>query len=248
MARHIPRVFYPQPLQGQQQILLDGSVAHHLLRVLRMQPGMPLILFDGQGGEYSAHIQAADKHSLNVDIDQHHAIERESSLRITLLQGVARGERMDYSIGKAVELGVTDIQPLMLERSQGLDNKRLARKQAHWQAIAQSAAEQSGRTMVPEVAEARRLEEWQAQGAHFDLKLVLHPGTEPALATADQAVSVALLVGPEGGLTESEVEIAVATGFKPLSLGPRILRTETAGIAALSILQARWGDLLSPLD
>ncbi len=245
MARHIPRVFWDQPLQTGTQLMIEGSVAHHLLRVLRTQIGMPLIVFDGLGGEYAAQVIATERQAITVRVDEKHSINRESSLQITLLQGVARGERMDYSIGKAVELGVTHIQPLMLARSQGLDTKRLVRKQQHWQAIAQSAAEQSGRTVVPSVASVDRLDHWLRLGKSYDLKLVLHPGSEQPLSNADRPGSIALLVGPEGGLSEAEVAMASESGFLPLSLGPRILRTETAGMAALAVLQAYWGDFLN---
>ena len=159
MARHIPRVYCPQPLLGQALVTLTEATAHHLLRVLRIKAGMSLILFDGSGGEHNAIVQNCDKHQLTVELGDFVAAQKESPLRLRLLQGVARGEHMDYAIAKAVELGVAHIQPLMLERSQGMDAKRLAKKQQHWQAIVQSASEQCGRTILPSLGEVLALQQ-----------------------------------------------------------------------------------------
>lgn len=246
MARHIPRVYVSQALQPGATLQLEDGAAHHLLRVLRIQPNAPLVLFNGEGGEYTARVITASRQSLEVAIDQHQQADRESSLQLTLLQGIARGDHMDYCISKAVELGVTQIQPLRLARSQGMPVDRLAKKQAHWQAIAQSAAEQSGRTLLPQVAGATTLPSWLQASQHFDIRLLLHPGTSESLRQLPQARTIALLVGPEGGLDQAEVDMAVAAGFTTVSLGPRILRTETAAIAALTLLQAQCGDLLKP--
>lgn len=244
MARHVPRVFLPQAIAAGEQISIEGDAAHHLLRVLRVKPGASLVLFNGQGGEYRASISAVERHALQVDVSEFVDISRESVLRVTLLQGIARKEHMDYAIAKAVELGVNAIQPLQLDRSQGMDEYRLAKKQAHWQAMAQSAAEQSGRTHVPEVSEACRFEAWLNSEQHYDLCLILHPDETQALSDIARPASVALLVGPEGGLTDEEVALARANGFLPLALGPRILRTETAAMTAVGLVQARWGDLI----
>lgn len=226
-------------------IKLEGSSVHHLLRVMRIKPGAPLILFDGRGGEYEARVETIARHSASVQILSHHAVERESPLQITLLQGVARGDRMDFSIGKAVELGVSRIQPLLLDHSQGMDAQRLGRKLEHWRAVAQSAAEQCGRTRLPPLLEPLSLDAWLAAADGHDLKLALHPGAGCAMHRLPAPESLALLIGPEGGLSEQEVETVQAAGFQLLGLGPRILRTETAAIAAIGLCQAQWGDLHS---
>ncbi|MDX1497187.1 MAG: 16S rRNA (uracil(1498)-N(3))-methyltransferase, partial [Salinisphaeraceae bacterium] len=170
--------------------------------------------------------------------------QRESPLQITLLQAVVRAERMDLSIGKAVELGVYAIQPLMLTRSQGMKTTQLQRKEKHWQAVAQSAAEQSGRTIRPDVYSTCSLTDWLAKQSAYDLKLLLHPGLDRAKPDVEATPrSLALLIGPEGGLSDEEVSLAQSAGFQGLTLGPRILRTETAAMAAITACQLQWGDL-----
>lgn len=245
MARHIPRVYCEQALSGQAAVTLTDSTAHHLLRVLRIKPGASLILFDGRGGEYAAQVLRCDKQQLTAEITAFDNSQRESHLRLRLLQAVARGEHMDYSIAKAVELGVSHIQPLMLQHSQGMDSKRLLKKQRHWQGIVQSAAEQCGRTILPALGEVCDLQTGLDLAKNDDLKFVLHPGETITLDAQVRPQSLTVLIGPEGGLSDEEVTIAVKAGFKTLSLGPRILRTETAALTALSIVQARWGDLLT---
>lgn len=242
-ARHIPRVYCAPPLQDGGIVSLDSAAAHHLTRVLRLRVGDALVAFDGSGGEYPARIHGSDKRETSILLGEKQSVERESPLRITLLQGVARGERMDLSIGKAVELGVAEIQPLMLARSQGMKTAQLQRKQRHWQSVAQSAAEQSGRTRLPAVLETCGLADWLGRDQAYDKRLVLHPGLAAGTAHSDRPpAALALLIGPEGGLTDEEVEAVKAAGFTGLSLGPRILRTETAAMAAITLCQSLWGD------
>lgn len=243
-ARHIPRVYCAPPLAANTITRLDDGAAHHLSRVLRLQVGDSLVAFDGQGGEYPARIHSSTKREVCIELGEQQQVERESSLRITLLQGVARGERMDLSIGKAVELGVTEIQPLMLARSQGMKTTQLQRKQRHWQSVARSAAEQSGRTQLPSVLDSCGLGDWLGKDKSCARRLVLHPGMDNSLNKKKKSPgSVALLIGPEGGLTDAEVAQVAAAGFTGLSLGPRILRTETAAMAAITLCQSLWGDM-----
>lgn len=243
MARHIPRLYCEQPLAPNLRIELTESQTHHLQRVLRIKPGAALILFDGSEFEYPAEAEHVDRHQVVVRTAEPNQTRRESPLPIRLLQAIIRNERMDLCIGKAVELGVAQIQPLMLERSQGMDKQRLARKQQHWRGLVQSATEQCGRTRLPAVADACQLSEVLTPADTGELRLILHPRLPARSLPRLAPTSVSLLVGPEGGLTETELHMAEAAGYTGLSLGPRILRTETATIAALTLLQARWGDL-----
>lgn len=246
MSRHVPRIFINQALQTGLDITLEDRQAHHLLNVLRVRNGDAVCLFNGQGGEYPSRVIDTQRHAVTINIGNHSAAGRESPLAITLGQGIARGERMDFAIQKAVELGVACIQPLHTEKSQRLPPDRLSRKLEHWRSVACSAAEQSGRTRVPTVQEPSSLVEWLEQCRNdesCERKLVLDPasGTRPGSLPAAQRAC--LLIGPEAGLAESELESAGKCGFQAISLGPRILRTETAGVTAIAALQALWGDL-----
>lgn len=241
----IPRTYLPIPLTTGATVILDENAANHLIRVLRLKPGAPLILFNGQGGEYRAVLQTADKKGGTAVIGEHLAHDAESPLHITLAQGISRGERMDYTLQKAVELGVTRIVPLITERCEvRLEGERLHKRLQHWQAVAASACEQCGRNRVPPVAQARSLDDWLEQ-SHDGLRLVLDP---LAAQTLTQLIKpedrrITLLIGPEGGLSDAEIERARQVGFAGIRLGPRILRTETAAVTALSALQVLWGDL-----
>lgn len=240
----IPRIYTDQPLGASRDMTLEGSAANHVARVLRLKPGAALILFDGRGGEYPATLTGADKRSIQVRLDAQLAREVESPLEITLAQGISRGERMDYAIQKAVELGVSHIVPVITERTQvTLKGERLEKKLGHWQGIAISACEQCGRNRVPEVAPPVTLANWLPSGAN-GLSLVLDPlATQGLPALARPGGPVNLLIGPEGGLTDAEIAQACAVGFSGVRLGPRILRTETAAMATLSAIQLLWGDL-----
>lgn len=241
----IPRIHTPQRLASQAGVTLDEEAAHHVGRVLRLGPGDPLVLFDGRGGEYSARISHADRKTVRAQVEEYRDVERESPLRITLYQGISRGKRMNYTLQKAVELGVYSIVPVETARSvTGLQDQGQKASQ-RWQRIVRSAAEQSGRTRIPAVEEilpfTRILD--LPSGSHA-LVMTQYAETGPeALDSAPEDLRV--LIGPEGGLTDHEVKLARKAGYRGLRMGPRTLRTETAGVVILSILQNRWGDLES---
>lgn len=239
----IPRVFHASALATGTRIGLEAAAANHIARVLRLRCGAPIVLFDGSGGEYLATIVSADKRTVDVQVENFVPRDVESPLDITLVQGISRGERMDYTIQKAVELGVNRIVPVVTERSVvKLSGERAAKKIGHWQGVAISACEQSGRNRVPEIEEIRSLSEWL--GASFNgTALFLDPRAEGGLGGLGPKTRVALLVGPEGGLSDAEERNAYSSGYVGLRLGPRVLRTETAGLAAVAVLQALWGDL-----
>jgi 16S rRNA (uracil1498-N3)-methyltransferase len=238
------RIYQPGPYEKGHSIELSATASQHVGVVLRMQPGEPLILFCGDNREFSATITTLHKKKVVVTINAVHDVNRESPRAIHLAQALSKGERMEFVIQKAVELGVASITPLFTSHCVvRLDAERLSKKQAQWQAIAIAACEQSGRNQLPVIHKACSLEIYLQQ-CQAPTKLVLHPATikswrEHAFNTGD----IALLIGPEGGLSDEEVSLAKGSQFQPLCLGPRILRTETAAIAALSVIQAISGDL-----
>lgn len=202
-----------------------------------------MVLFDGRGGEYLAHIQRIERERVVAELASWQEVERESPLAVTLVQALQAGEKMDFTIQKAVELGVRDIVPVESRRSVlRLSGERAAKRVAHWQGVAASACEQCGRNQVPLVAPLERLDQWLARPANGALRLMLAPDADQALADLPPASAVQLLIGAEGGLDPQEVLAARQAGFRPVRMGPRVLRTETAGLAALAILQALWGD------
>lgn len=245
----LTRVFTDQPLAGRESIRLTDDAANHVARVLRLGVGDAVVLFDGRGGEYAATIAQVDKRSVDVSVGIHDPVERESPLRVTLLQGMARGERMDLIIQKATELGVTAIRPLRALRSSvKLDAAQAPRKLEHWQAVATSACEQSGRNRVPTLLPPLTVAEaCAADDAGLRLMLAID-GARPLSAllreadAATLACGITLLVGPEGGLDDAEEASARRAGFASTLLGPRVLRTETAPLAALAALQTLAGD------
>ncbi len=239
---HIPRLYWPEQLEVGQQLEIAGDRAHHLLRVLKRREGDPVILFGPPDYESVGQICSAGKQQLLVLVQQVQRVRRESPLHCVLVQGLSRGDRMDYSVQKAVELGVFAIQPVLTQRSGvQLGGDRLARKQAHWQAIALSAAEQSGRTCVPQVRPCLRLDQFLSEQSSPGF--VLAPDGPDDWGTAPPVnEEINLLVGPEGGLSADELDLAQRCGLRPLRLGPRILRTETAGAVALTAMQCHWGD------
>jgi 16S rRNA (uracil1498-N3)-methyltransferase len=242
----VPRIHLPQSLAPGARLPLDETASGHLLRVLRLKPGAPLIVFNGDGGEYEATLTAVEDRAAVVTLGRFYNTRRESPLAITLAQGISRGERMDYTLQKSVELGVARIVPLETEFSQvKLDGARLERRRQHWAGVIASAGEQCGRTRLPELAAVMPLGRWLDSGADSGLCLVLDPAGDAALSqlSAPPDGRITLLVGPEGGLSDQEVASARRAGYRGLRLGPRILRTETAGIAALAALQTLWGDL-----
>ncbi|MCL6268443.1 16S rRNA (uracil(1498)-N(3))-methyltransferase [Sansalvadorimonas sp. 2012CJ34-2] len=237
-----PRIYAPVQLQEYQPVDLPESAANHVGRVLRMKPSDPLILFNGEGGCWQARINAVSKKQVQVVPLEFMPIDKESPLTISLGQTLSRGERMDYAIQKAVEAGVTEITPLFTERCEvKLNSERADKRLRHWQQIIISACEQCGRNIVPVIHSPVPVSEWVAN-RNTDLKFVLHHRTKQALTGYDSPKTVSLLIGPEGGLTADEISTAEGQGFNPLVLGPRVLRTETAPVAAISLMQYLWGD------
>lgn len=248
----LTRVFVDAALGTDALLPLPDGPAQHLARVLRLAAGDPVILFNGRGGEYSATIETVKRDAVAVRIGAHQPIERESPLATTLLQGIARGEKMDQILQKATELGVTRVVPVTTARSTVRLNAETApRKREHWQGVVVGACEQSGRNRVPALDEPATLAAAVA-AADAQLKLVLAPeeGAESlqsllAAGTSPPA-SICLLVGPEGGLDPEEIQVARRAGFRTCRVGPRVLRTETAALAVLSALQFALGDLADP--
>jgi 16S rRNA (uracil1498-N3)-methyltransferase len=239
------RIHVDQPLAIASELNLPPQAAEHVVRVLRMNPGEPLTVFNGDGNDYAAVIVAVGKREVMLRIEQVRPLANESPLQLTLAQGVARGEKMDLIVQKATELGVVRIVPLLTERSEvKLDAARAEKRLMHWRAVAASACEQSGRARLPEIAAALPLSTWLTSLTGDDaLRLALLP--EAARSSRELRFNGAgglLVVGPEGGLGEREISALTAAGFDGLRLGPRILRTETAGLAALAALQALHGD------
>lgn len=239
------RVHVPSPLQTGTRMLLEGSAASHIARVLRLKAGDPLTLFDGSGGEYSARIEELGKDAVTVSVLEQHAIERESPLPLTLAQGVSRGERMDWIIQKATELGAWRIVPLLTERSVvRLDPRQAERKIQHWRAVSVAACEQCGRNRIPDLTSPLELHEFLGHLEPGATHLLLSPaGSLRIEDLRGVGTGITVLIGPEGGLAESEETTALAAGFKPVRLGPRVMRTETAAVAALTVIQREFGDL-----
>ncbi len=237
------RIFSEQRLQSGASVTLDGDAAGHVLRVLRLRTGDKLVVFDGSGTDYDGEVTGLGRDEVAVRIGAGRAVANESPLVITLLQGVCRGPRMDTVIQKATELGVSAIQPVLAARSVvRLDETRAGRKQEHWRRVAIAAAEQSGRSRIPDVAEPLNVEDAVPRTEQTATRLLLDPGGARIREAAPLASPLVLLVGPEGGLTEAERRLAEDFGFTAICLGPRILRAETAPLAALSVLQFLAGD------
>jgi 16S rRNA (uracil1498-N3)-methyltransferase len=239
------RIHVPGPIEAGRECTLGASQSHHLSSVLRLKPGDALVLFDGAGAEYAATVLRAGRRGVTVAVRERRTVSRESPLAMTLAQAVSSGERMDYTIQKAVELGVVAIQPLAASRSVvRLSAERAGRRAAHWRAVAIAACEQCGRNHVPSVGAVVPFDRWLAQlPADGARRLLLTPRADTRLRDLERPrQSVILLSGPEGGYTHEEEAAARRGGFVPVSLGPRVLRTETAAVAALAALQALWGD------
>ncbi|KQY49655.1 16S rRNA (uracil(1498)-N(3))-methyltransferase [Lysobacter sp. Root494] len=242
----LTRVYVEAALSPGAELPLPEGAALHLSRVLRLAIGDECVLFNGDGHDHAARIVALDKRGVRVAIESSRVVDNESPLRITLLQGVARGEKMDLILQKATELGVTSITPLWSQRSEvKLEGERMVKRLAHWRGVVASACEQCGRARVPEIASpvvlAAALEAMPAGG----LRLILDPEGELAMGAMSPAAGehVTLAVGPEGGWSSVDRKQLRNAGFRGVRLGPRILRTETAGLAAIAALQARFGDL-----
>jgi 16S rRNA (uracil1498-N3)-methyltransferase len=242
----LTRVYVDGPLAAGTQITLSGNAASHVTRVLRLRPGQPLTLFNGRGGEHVASVDQAHGGEVTVSVTEHAAIERESPFPLTLAQGISRGERMDLVVQKATELGVTRLIPLLTERSVvRLDARQADRKFNHWRAVAIAACEQCGRNRLPGLALPTQLRDFlSVSGASGGTRLLLSPGAALRIEDVPRPQAGAtVLIGPEGGLADEEQQDALAAGFTAVRLGPRILRTETAAIAALTLLQREFGDL-----
>jgi 16S rRNA (uracil1498-N3)-methyltransferase len=238
----MPRFYCPQPLVNGSTVELPEAVAHHL-HVVRLQPGAALTLFNGEGGQYRATLVETGKRRATAVIDGHEANEAEAPYPVTLAQGLPEGSKMDWIIEKAVELGVAAIQPLAAARSVvRLSGERLEKRQVHWHGVIVAASEQCGRNRLAQLLPMMDVQPWLAASAGTTRILLSPRATESlagwARANAPQAVT--LLIGPEGGLTPHEEDAAVAAGALSLSMGPRVLRTETAGLAALAVLAGAW--------
>ena len=240
----VPRIYEPGPLSSHALLDLSEDGANHIGRVLRMQAGQELVLFDGRGGQYPATIQAVGKKQVTVQLAELDPVEVESPLAIHFGQVISRGDKMEFTIQKSVELGVTVITPLFSERcGVKLNGERLDKKLEQWQKIAISACEQCGRNRIPEIRPALELAAWLAEPTE-ELKLNLHPRAPYSINTLPEpSHGIRLLIGPEGGLSAAEIELAREQGFADMLLGPRVLRTETAGLTAITALQCRFGDL-----
>jgi len=239
----VSRFFLPQSLSPGATVRLADDSAHYLRTVLRLKKGSELVVFNGEGGEYPATVLEAHKEAVSVVLGAFNPREAESPLRTHLGLGISRGERMDLGIQKAVELGVSTITPLFTERCVvRLDEARQDLRLRHWRKVAQSACEQCGRNRLAELFEPMALEDWLARQA--GLRLFLDPhGSKRLRELPLPQGPVCLLAGPEGGFAEHERAAALQAGFTALRLGPRVLRTETAALAALAAIQAVWGDL-----
>jgi 16S rRNA (uracil1498-N3)-methyltransferase len=244
----LTRLFVPATLVVGAELLLEPDTGQHVTRVLRMQTGATLSLFDGAGAEHAAVISSTKGSRVAVRVGEALPAAAESPLSITLAQAVSRAERMDFAIQKATELGVARIVPLLSERSVvKLDERQAESKLEHWQGIVIAACEQSGRATVPVVESPRRLLEYLAESLPADsahVRAILVPGAASGFgALPADLTSAELLIGPEGGFSDDETRLALGRGYRALRLGPRILRTETAAAAAIAVLQALRGDL-----
>ncbi|MDD2761014.1 MAG: 16S rRNA (uracil(1498)-N(3))-methyltransferase [Methylomonas sp.] len=238
----VSRLYVEAPLNAGGRIELDEEAGHYVRTVLRLKTGDPIVLFNGVGGEYACRFSEVSRKNVRVEIARFVDRDVESPLTVSLGLGISRGDRMDWAVQKAVELGVAELTPLMTERcvTKLNDAKRLQRWQ-HWQHIVQHAAEQTGRTRVPALGDITEFAVWidRPQG----LRVFLDPYAELSLADLQPADNrITLLSGPEGGFSDVERQLAKAAGFVPVRMGPRILRTETAVLSALTAVQSLWGD------
>lgn len=240
-----PRQYVAGPLSNGTGVELDEATAHHVARVLRMQVGDALLLFDGNGGEYEANVASIGRHAVRVLVGDHHAIERESAVAVSVVQGVSAADRMDYTVQKVVELGAFAIQPVLCERSVvRLDAARAASRVEHWRRIVIAACEQCGRNRLPELRPILRVYEYCAKPDAAEPRILLSPETERRLGEAAGRIrdAAVIAVGPEAGFSPAEESLFQRAGFVQARLGARILRTETAAPAALSALLALKGE------
>lgn len=242
-----PRIFVSDRLATGTEAVLDEAASNHLLRVLRLRAGAALTVFNGEGGEFDAVLKGQERGRVRLAVGAFRPENPESPLVITLAQGLSRGERMDFTLQKSAELGVTRIVPLTTAFCQvRLDGERQERRLEHWRGVLTSACEQCWRTRVPELSPVQPLDDWLAaerRSAEPGLRLVFDPDGERRLSDCPRAEHITLLIGPEGGLDGREVAAAREAGFVVVRFGPRLLRTESAGPAAIAALQTLWGDL-----
>lgn len=240
----LSRIYIDLPLQLDKKIALSAMASHHINKVLRMRIGQSIIIFNGTGGQYIADITTIEKNQVVVQTREFQDLNRESPLHITLEQGISRGQHMDFTIQKAAELGVSRIIPIITEFCNvKLDDERRKNRQEHWQKIAISACEQSGRNRLPVISSVTHYKEY-TESNDSDHKYILVPEVKSTLHQLNESIDqINILCGPEGGLSDTEVKIAVDNGYSPVSMGPRILRTETAAIAAITASQVIWGDM-----
>ncbi|HVE44843.1 MAG TPA: 16S rRNA (uracil(1498)-N(3))-methyltransferase [Gammaproteobacteria bacterium] len=239
------RVYQPIDTRSGEHVLLDARASHHLIHVLRIKPGDTITLFNGEGLVCEACIKQIMKKQVQVEVQHCMKEDVKPCLTLTLAQGIARGDKMDFIIQKAVELGVNKIVPLFTERcTVKLDKDREAKRLAHWQAIVIGACEQSGRNTLPQIVSAMTLADY-VTSEKVDCGILLSPSASVKLSACalGETRSISLIIGPEGGLSQAEINLAVKEKYIAVQLGPRILRTETAGIVALTVLQYQYGDL-----
>ena len=246
------RLYVDEPLRVGARMEIGDDRARYISRVLRLRPNDTLTLFNGRGGEHRATILSFARKSVSVSIDEHVDREVESELKIHLLQGISRGDRMDFVMQKVTELGVAQITPVITEYSViKLEKQRAAKRLQHWRGICASACEQCGRNLPPVVNEPVHLRNWLGENTSADdeRRLILKPGAANSLRSLqDKVESVTVLIGPEGGFSDAEYDLAGATNFFPIRFGPRVMRTETAAIAIAAGLQVQFGDLATGLD
>jgi 16S rRNA (uracil1498-N3)-methyltransferase len=244
----VPRLHIPQGLVSGNTLVVTGQPAHHVRHVLRMRSGAALQVFDGTGHEHHAVLKAIGRSDIRIEIGDRVKSIAEPRLRLTLAQGIARNDRMDFILQKAVELGVSRIQPLWLQRSQSrLSGERLLKRRQHWHGIVVNACEQCGRASLPELLPPADYPTWISANPDRGARFMLQPDSAHTLPdSSPPAGPVVLLVGPEGGLNSEEQSLARSAGFRGIRLGQRILRTETAALAALAGIQVLWGDFREP--
>lgn len=241
----VPRLYVDAALEPQARLVLPEDAAHHAARVLRLREGEQVMLFDGRGGEHEARLSMPGRGRVVAEIGARHDVERESPLAVTLVQALSSGEKMDFTIQKAIELGVAAIQPVLSAKSVvRLSAEREAKKLAHWKRVAIAACEQCGRNRLPEVRESMSLEAYCRTPGPASLRLLLSPEGNSGLKGIQSRIqhAVTLAVGPEAGFSAAEVQLLQRAGFVPVRLGRRVLRTETAALAALAALNALAGD------
>ncbi len=238
-----PRFFEAQTMKQGDVLELSERNANHIARVLRLRAGAKVVLFNGEGGEFAGMLARVERRRAQIEIQSYTAVDRVSSLHTHLGQVISRGHRMEYAIQKATELGVTEITPLFSERCEvRLEGDRLEKRGEHWRQVAISACEQCGRNRLPEIHLPKGLMEWLRE-VRAEEKWILDTEAEAGFGRGPAPASLALAVGPEGGLSAAELQQAQAHAFQGLRLGPRVLRTESAPVVALSIAQHLWGDL-----